>query len=289
MRKVIAIMLALVSLLGSSAAHGEETMTIEHWTLDGRDVLAYVPAAAEGELLPLVLVLTYTTGTPERVVEGCGWDRLAAKERFIVMSPDYNNYATYSETDFIAQVVAEAVARYPVDTTRIYSTGFSNGGAASVAMTYEYPDMFAAISCMGWMVDMRGLENAETYDMPFQVIQGTQEYTEQAADGTMMIMEDERRAIRSLLLYNEMIDERTTPDYAQTPYWGYAAEATDTQDVDGEHWTIADYQKNGTLWAQLILIDGAGHVMHPGEAEAAWNFLKRYTRNADGSIGIVQD
>lgn len=289
MQKMIALLTILILLLSSGIAGGEENITVEHWQLEGRDILAYVPATVGTEQLPLVLVLTYTGGTPERVVEGCGWDKLAEQEGFIVVSPDYNNYATYSETEFIVDVVAEAVERYPVNTARIYSTGFSNGGAVSVALTNEYPDVFAAISCMGWMVDMRSLENAGAYDMPFQVIQGTQEYTEQTSDGAPMIMDDERNAIRSLLLYNEMITENTIPDYEATPYWGYTPDQVFTQEVDRKKWTISNYLKNGVLYAQLILIDGAEHVMHPGEATAAWAFLKQYTRNADGSISTDLD
>lgn len=65
-----------------------------------------------------------------------------------------------------------------VDTERIYSTGFSNGGAASAALTRGYPQYFAAISAMGWMVDIDNKNNVfGRYDMPFQVVQGDGDVT----------------------------------------------------------------------------------------------------------------
>ena len=41
-----------------------------------------------------------------------------------------------------------------MDPRRVYSAGFSNGGAASVSLTRDYPQLFAAISGMGWIVDI---------------------------------------------------------------------------------------------------------------------------------------
>ncbi len=35
----------------------------------------------------------------------------------------------------------ERMEKYPVDRTRIYSTGFSNGGALSVALCRDYPQL----------------------------------------------------------------------------------------------------------------------------------------------------
>lgn len=44
-----------------------------------------------------------------------------------------------SETGFLISVVDHMLTNYPVDSQRVYSTGFSNGGVASVALTRDYP------------------------------------------------------------------------------------------------------------------------------------------------------
>ena len=103
----------------------------------------------------------------------------------------------------------------PVDTGRIYAAGFSNG-AVSVAPAGEYPQMLAVISANGWMADMRSRDG--NHDMPFQIFRGAEEYAYAAEPGAMAVMEDEQRAIRSLLLSDEMIHESTQADYGAAPY-----------------------------------------------------------------------
>lgn len=112
----------------------------------------------------MVLFMCGTTCDPLENLVDSGWVELAEKESLIVISPDYNNYATYSETGFLISVVDYMLEHYPVDPERVYSTGFSNGGAASVALTRDYPQYFAAISAMGWMVDIDNKNGVfETY------------------------------------------------------------------------------------------------------------------------------
>lgn len=231
---------------------------------------------------PLILVMTYTTGNAKAVIRGCGWDTLAENEDVILISPEYDNYATYSETERLKRDIDYAIQNYKVDTSRIYTTGFSNGGAASVAMVSCYPDAFAAMSAMGWMVDMQGQNSS--YDIPFQVIQGTNEYT-QTINGMPAIMDDERNAIHSLFLYNEMISTNTVEDYGDVPYWGYQPDDTYQEtETNGDSLTFNNYFKQGytSPYAQLVLVDGAQHEMHPWEAETAWNFMKNFRRTEKG-------
>mgnify|MGYP004712463753 CR=1 FL=1 len=259
---------------------------------NGKTVYLYVPQAVKEnpkERVPMVLFMCGTTCDP---VENCvdsGWIWLAEKENFIVISPDYNNYATYSETDFLISVVEYMIQNYPVDTERIYSTGFSNGGAASVALTRDYPEYFAAISAMGWMVDLDNKNNVyDLYDMPFQVVQGDGEFTEKTPSGAMMVMDDERDSVRSLFLYNEMIDDALVPDYDAVPYWGYMPDESETVTWDGREWQFNNYYKEGysVPFAQLVIVEDSEHRPRKEEAEMAWNFFKNFKRNQDGEIEV---
>lgn len=100
-----------------------------------------------------------------------------------MVAPTYDDYATYSEVDYIIQVLDSAEDRYNIDTKRVYSTGFSNGGALSVALVSEHPERITAISAAGWMV---GAQNTgHGYLMPFQLLQGTEEFTEKDSNGDM--------------------------------------------------------------------------------------------------------
>lgn len=237
--------------------------------------------------VPLVLAMCGTGQDTRRDAQDMGWVKKAQEEGFIVLAPDYNNASTYSETDTIASVVEYVIQNYPVDRTRVYSTGFSNGGALSVALCRDYPQLFAGIAAFGWMVDMPDKDGVYVaYDMPFQLIQGTKEFTVQTDSGAMAVMRDEQQALRALFLMNEMIEENTEPDYTAVPYWGYAPDETSTAEPDGREWQFDDYYKDGYpgAFAQLVLIEGAEHTPNQYEAEAAWEFLKRYARDEDGRI-----
>lgn len=240
------------------------------------------------EKVPMVLMMMCTGGEARENAKACGWVDKAQEEGMIVLAPIYNNYATYSELTGIVSAVEYVTQNYPVDANRIYATGFSNGGAVAVALASEYPQMFAAISAYGWMVDMRNRN--ENYDMPFQVIQGTYEYTYATDSGSMAIMDDEQRAIRSLLLFNEMIDETVQADYDAVPYWGYVPDDTNTIVPDGRAWQINNYYKENYTapFAQLVLIDGAGHQPNACEADIAWEFFKSFSRNEDGDVELVE-
>ena len=210
-------------------AMAEETR-METYTLDQHGpVYAYLPEALEeGKRYPLVIALNCTTGDPQGEVTGNGWDAVVREDDVIVVAPTYNDYATWSETGYIKSVIDDAVSRYPVEPGRIYATGFSNGGALSGALAATYPDLLAGISAMGWMIPLGEMDSHSR--LPFLLIQGTDEFTRwertlrQTTSGSMAVMEDEEGALSDLFARNGLFSGEQTPDYDQTPYWGYPAD-----------------------------------------------------------------
>jgi poly(3-hydroxybutyrate) depolymerase len=183
--------------------------------------------------------------------------------------------------------VKYVIETHPVDARRVYSTGFSNGGAVSVSLTRDHPELFAAISAMGWMVDMPDRNGVyAAYDMPFQVIQGTKEFTYATDSGAMAVMGDEQRGIRALMLFNEMIDESVKADYDATPYWGYRPDDIQTVVHENREWQVSNFYKKGYAapFAQLVLIQGTDHRPNVYEATAAWDFFKHYARGENGAV-----
>lgn len=241
--------------------------------------------------VPLVLAMCGTGHDTRKDAADMGWVDLARNGEFIVLAPNYHNGSTYSETDTIASVVEYITENYPVDAARVYSTGFSNGGALSVALCRDYPQLFAGIAAFGWMVDMPDRNGVyAAYDMPFQLIQGTAEYTYKTNSGAMAVMRDEQQALRALFRMNEMITQSARADYAKVPYWGYEPDETHTLTRGDREWQFSDYYKDGYThpFAQLVLIEGAEHTPHQYEAQAAWQFLKQYSRNEKGEIVAVE-
>lgn len=267
----------------NSASNAEVT---SYQVSDNKTVYVYgKESLLEGnKKLPLVLFLNGTGGNPRQQALESGWVAKACEENIILIVPEYNDYATYSEVDYLVSVIEQAEQLFPVDTSRIYSLGFSNGGAISVALAARYPELLAGIAAYGWQVS---LEEPKTgYQIPFQVIQGTNEATEYDNVGNPMVRSDTADSIRSLLLYNNMITNSTQVDYASTPYWGYEADEQLRQTVNHTTWTISNYFKDDYAYpfAQFILIEGADHRVHRSEADYSWDFLNHFMRQEDGSL-----
>jgi predicted peptidase len=65
---------------------------------------------------------------------------------FIVVSPQCPEDDWWTKrTEVLINLLDDIVARYDVDTERIYLTGLSMGGYGSWALASEYPDRFAAV------------------------------------------------------------------------------------------------------------------------------------------------
>jgi poly(3-hydroxybutyrate) depolymerase len=285
-----------VSVETEETADAEENNMQERYqTPDGETGYIYLPSSVTGSedrTYPLVIMMNGTAQDPVHDAEGTGWVALARREDILLLIPEYDDYETYGNVDTLISVLDYIEDAYPVDRTRVYSTGFSNGGAMSVALAAVYPERFAAISAYGWMVDMRYKDAlAERYDMPFLVLQGTREYTETDAAGNPTVMQDEQKAIRSLFLFNEMIEAEDRPDYQKMPYWGYEPSFSSKTERSGSSITINSYLKEGyqNPFAQLIMIDGEIHRVHSYDAELAWDFMQKFMRNKDGSISESQE
>ena len=275
-----------------------ESVITETYYLGTDDrIIAYLPESAEMKpegTVPMILNLHWTGGTPEEQVSLNGWLEVAEKEGFIMIAPFYGSYdSVYRHTDYFAEIVEDAYTRYPmIDRSRVYVTGFSNGGAAAVALTDQYPELFAAIAPEGWMVGMRDWKKKGAgYDMPFQIIQGSKEYTYETNTCAMAIMTDEQEALSDLMLFNEMVDSSFVPDYDKTPYWGYPEEASENLRFDEKVWTVSNYFKSGydIPFGQLILVEDGIHWARPQHAQLAWDFMKHFRRDENGKIEIISE
>jgi predicted peptidase len=78
-----------------------------------------------------------------------GPPKLVEKQKdfpFIVVSPQCPDDDWWTtKTEVLINLLDDIVARYDVDTERVYLTGLSMGGYGSWALASEYPDRFAAV------------------------------------------------------------------------------------------------------------------------------------------------
>jgi poly(hydroxyalkanoate) depolymerase family esterase len=122
-------------------------------------MFAYVPAQRQ-PLMPLVVVLHGCGQSAAEYDLGAGWSMLAKHYGFALLLPEQqranNGQRCFNwfqpedvargegEAGSIRQMIARMVADRAIDPRRIFITGLSAGGAMTMAMLSNYPELFAA-------------------------------------------------------------------------------------------------------------------------------------------------
>lgn len=113
-----------------------------------------------------------------------GWDVLADETRaFVLVCPDSPGNIWQLERDGLAfeAMITQICGDYGLDRTRVYLTGFSNGGAIIREVGTTWPELFAAIAPFNAPVNAPGLVAAEVvnpgflssgYELPYWVCVG---------------------------------------------------------------------------------------------------------------------
>lgn len=89
------------------------------------------------------------------------FDVVAEKEGFIVVAPDYGSsalgrFTTPGVADFTSAIIDEIAKQYKIDTQRIYASGISMGGGASMTLAMELSNRIAAVAPVAAGVGLRG-------------------------------------------------------------------------------------------------------------------------------------
>lgn len=156
-------MLALFPLLLAMLTPGDHRIEIRHGGLL-RSYIVHVPPGAAPPR-PLVINLHGGGGNAAGQQQYSGMDAVADREHFLVVYPNGTgrlldrllvwNAGTccgtapakgIDDVSFIRAVVDDVARRTPVDRTRVYATGLSNGAMMSYRLAAEAPDLVAAIA-----------------------------------------------------------------------------------------------------------------------------------------------
>lgn len=120
----------------------------------------YVPKREARKPRPLVVVLHGAGGTARAIAEVTGFTQMAEREDFVVAYPEgtgrsqswnagkccgYASRTDVPDSEFIKQLVIDVRKKVDIDKTRIYATGFDNGGMMSYRLACDAGDVFAAV------------------------------------------------------------------------------------------------------------------------------------------------
>jgi len=156
-------------------------------TVDGvsRTFLIYTPPGLDKNITtPLLFVLHGSAGNGEvmMTVTQRGFERIADKEKFIVIYPDalerrWNAQdGTVDDGGFLLAIVDKLAAEFRVNKKRVYMAGISNGGMMAQRMACEHSDRVAAIATVaGTMPAGMTTVCKPSRPVPVMVIHGTKD------------------------------------------------------------------------------------------------------------------
>ena len=117
------------------------------------------PHVADGEPLPLVVMIHGCRETAEEFERGTRMNAIAERAGFAVLYPDQAKFANIrrcwnwfepntaagnGECAIILEMIAAANQHVALDRARVYVAGMSSGGALAALLAYHHPDVFAA-------------------------------------------------------------------------------------------------------------------------------------------------
>src|SRR3954454_13372055 len=220
--------------------------------------------------------------------ESNGWMQLAGEKKVIVIAPfDEDN------GQLMMNMIAAVKAKYPVDPSRIYMTGFSRGAGNTWTTMAANPDQFAAIAPMS---SPSGGTNRpsqlapwnDKIDLPMWFSVNSQEYA--ALDKTQTpwrIRLPHLQNINNMFSLNGIVipplnaTPWTTNDFVTYPRYGFPLNEQQTvQTKYGFPITMGTFRNAyGVPLMQLALVNGLEHTHYMPLAGVAWDFLSKYSRD----------
>lgn len=176
-------------LLGSA---GVAKAAVSHFEITADNVertyRLYIPDSLDTtQPAPLVFNFHGTGGTPERQAGLSDLESVAAKDGFIVISPQavfrYQDDSPQTwnvekkpgvdDVNFVQAMIREVSEQYAIDAKRIYATGFSGGARMSSRLACDLSDTIAAIAPVA---GVRFPDDCEpTRAVPVMTFHGTQD------------------------------------------------------------------------------------------------------------------
>lgn len=161
---VACLLAACVRPQSESLRPGNHDISLEVDGLNRAFILHVPPAARQGGPLPLLIVLHGGGGTGQKMQRFLGFDSYADERGFYVAYPDsyqppgepgtfhWNDGRGTEKTSgiddvkFLVEMIAEIGRRVPLEASRVYATGASNGGMMTYRLGCETENVFAGIA-----------------------------------------------------------------------------------------------------------------------------------------------
>ncbi|MCD4686001.1 MAG: dienelactone hydrolase family protein [Anaerolineae bacterium] len=270
--------------------------TLEHDGLTREYRLYVSPDLDPAQPVPLVLVLHGGGGTADDMekLTRSGFHALADRDGFIVAYPQgidehwndgrpLEDRATQDDIDdvgFIAALIEHLAAEYPLDRTRVYATGISNGGFMSFRLACDLADQIAAVAPVtaNLSTDLAA-RCAPSRPIPVLIVNGTEDPLVRWEGGAIKVLRKTRGDVLS-------VDE-TVRAWIALNDCNYTPEITHLPDIDPDDDTRVRRERyvpcaEGTV-VELIVVEGGGHTWPGGYQYFPWWLIGHTSRDIDAN------
>lgn len=258
--------------------------------------------------VPLILAMHGGGDDPRQYVDEIGLLSLAGVERFAMVAPEHQNIGFSMRggmnplgqpnpraegilSEVLPRFVKYILKQYPaLDPSRVYVTGYSMGGGATLRAINGNPSVFAAAIPMaaspytGTPAQVAQFEHAHlpimfttsSFDLPGAF---------DPPNGTIAVAY--QNSINNFLGYNGM-KKIDAYDFKLYPISGFNADKVLTIKLNGEYANTRWYINNadGVPMVALSYTENLNHALYPEYAKIAWDFAKHYSR--DQKTGVIK-
>ena len=247
--------------------------------------------------------------TPGNICNSIKFQIVAEAEGFILVYPwssskwGWNHFMLDSQLDDVAyldHLIKYMKKTYPIDETRVYMGGFSNGSAMTQVFAMTHPEIIAGI----FANNTRFCQNRNTkafaiagkkkldydYRMPVWYVYGTRDFEYPAVRGSgQQVQYDFWKS------YNN-ITCKETPYISDKASCGVGVPGDKIEEYypnpryPERKFTTHRFYSNDEDQANYYnytLVEGKGHDSLPEEAGIGWDYIKQFRRMPDGSIELI--
>jgi poly(3-hydroxybutyrate) depolymerase len=243
--------------------------------------------------VPLILALHGMGDDPLMFADENGYIKLAGDKRVAVVSPQHQEvFWTMKDGQFVEGIECEIMPKfvrslletYPaLDASRVYVTGYSMGGFATMKTIHGDPALFAAavpMSGMGYTPTDEQAAQFDKVDLPILFTTSTRDLSVVFDEAAGHIGTSHQTQIQLFLKYNGM-NNFTAYDFDQYPMAGFKADSGLTVTLNGEFVNHRWFLNNadGVPMVGLGITEGFVHSLYPEFAKIMWDFASHYSRN----------
>lgn len=268
------------------------TQTIRTETLSTGDIeyYEYIPEnldMTKAASVPLIMIFHGVNSHAEYLAWASEWPLAGKANGLMVVS--VNQYRGRTTEDII-ELLEALEAKYPaIDKTRIYASGFSMGGSMSWSLGINHSDVFAGIlpTDLGILAESGASAEINGNIMPVYYVAGGISMLPERPNQDGMA-NDVDRAIAAIFKMNKVTDSYVFE--ASAGIWGMKADQTAS--IPNTTYTnsiqeISYYQStDGNTYTALCVDTNKPHEVFALDAYAGWEFIKQFSRNADGTITL---